>query len=768
MITANESDKQIVSIQTEARSCVMKKIRGVMICIAVSLCGLMAAMTAMTSMAEAEETAGSSVPGEGPVSTTADAYGYTDIDFNPDTASGEAIVVSSGEQAADGVQILVWDGSAVQNSDQSRLIVRNSYIRGETAQQTAPLEGNPGNLLIAGNIRTTLGLGNSQSFYLNSTIVSRNWAALSTDAAVPALEADEKELSVYAYGSEAITQDGGYGAYSDLFCNVYIYGSHVQSAEIGIISGTYGKVTVGTAADAEADPELAAVLTEDDRARRQFRQQGSVVDGGRNALMIHSVNLPPYWEYEGYSQEEIPLLSAEIEVRGSTLDTNLALDKGVVYEPQKAAYIDHTRGSVILIKSTNVYMTLEGCQILPDAAGTGYLIQTVYNNDTMFMNAVPDGMEYPGIRVSMKNMEASGDIVHEDYQRDFLLMLENTTLTGAVNEYDCDHWNQCAAEEGFTDYAVDQSYTTHHGAAVQVADNAVWNVTKDSHISTLAVSGSGKVNGLIYVNGELQEQIPDTSYEGDVLVTPVDQGTAADQTEATPAQEQIPAPPDPPIPPEPPTTQEEPVVGPQWNEGEGPDIFPGFEPDPEAGRGPDEEPETTTDAHEHNWVRRDGGYPADCVNDGLITYECSICGAEYDEIIPALAPEAGHAFEAVDYVPSTCVQDGYCLYECSRCFASYTDFFPASGHTWEYSYHVDAQCGRYGYDVYTCTTCGQDGTFDHELYPPTGEHNFSIVYPTPEDPSISHTWECEHCGYTYTEPHNGDYECICGWSGGVG
>ena len=37
----------------------------------------------------------------------------------------------------------------------------------------------------------------------------------------------------------------------------------------------------------------------------------------------------------------------------------LSLNKGVKYDEQKQAYIDHTAGSVILIKSTNTEITLD-------------------------------------------------------------------------------------------------------------------------------------------------------------------------------------------------------------------------------------------------------------------------------------------------------------------------------------------------------------------------------------------------------------------------
>ena len=418
--------------------------------------------------------------------------------------------------------MLYWDGSAIQNSGNAVMTVRNSYIWGDTIYVTEPLAGNPGNLLVAGNIRTTLGLGNSQSYYVNSTVVSRNWAALSTDGAEPADEAGEKELSLYAYGTEAVTLSGGYGAYSDLFCNLYSFGSHIQAAEIGIISGTYGRVTIGTIADGEADADMSAVLTDADKETRADKTLGSLIEGGRNAIMIHSVNLPPYWEYDGYSQEELPLYSTEITANGSVLKTDLSLDRGVSYDAQKQAYIDHTEGSVILIKSTNVEMELTDCEVIADAAGTGYLVQTVYNNDTMFMNAVPDGETYPGIHISMKDMDIAGDIAHEDYQRDFNLTLSGTTYAGAVNEYDCAHWNEVSAAEGFTDYCLDASYETYHGMHITLENGSVWTVTGESTLTSLVIGEGCTVNGVMTVDGKEVTPEAGKTYEGTIVISPTE------------------------------------------------------------------------------------------------------------------------------------------------------------------------------------------------------------------------------------------------------
>ena len=444
-------------------------------------------------------------------------YGYHG-DGSELTVSGP-VNLADGEMAIENAAIISVGGSAVTNMGDSDLVVRDSVIMAVDPAPSQPLTGNPGNLLIAGNIRSTLAMSQAHAYYINSTVLSSNWATLSTDAAVPVQAEGEEELSVYAYGTLARAIDGGYGTYADIFCNVYVYGSELRSAELAIISGTYGRIVVGTIADGEADATLAEYLSDADKAAQPDKDLGSLVIGGRNAIMIHSVSLPPYWAYEGYSQEELPLYSAPIYAANSTLQTDLDLGTGIAYDSQKQAYIDHTDGTVILVKSTNTDIVLDGCELLPDPRGTGALIQTVYNNDTMFMNAVPDGEQYPGVGILMTDMDVTGDILHEDYQRDMNLTLSGTSLTGVIIGYDCDHWNEAAAAEGFTDFAMDASYATPHGINLTLEDGASWTVTGESVLSSLTIGEGCTVSGSMTVDGVPAEAAPGT-YSGTIIVAP--------------------------------------------------------------------------------------------------------------------------------------------------------------------------------------------------------------------------------------------------------
>lgn len=481
--------------------------------------GAAAEAAAQDTTAETEASEQTAVTGEEPFSLTGSMFGFDGI-FDPASASSEQVDLTEGEWDINDAQMLVTDGTVIRNAGTSSLVVRNCYLRGETAEPTLPLEGS--GMLVAGNVRATLAMENSENIYLNSTIISRNWSALSTDSALPPQEG-QKPLSLYLYGSEAITIDGGYGAYSDNLCNLYSYGSHIQAAEIGIVSGNYGAVTIGAVEDGEQDPAVAAILTQEDRDKQLSKHLGSIIDGGRHALMVYS--------------QDSPELSTRIAARGSILRTVLGLDKNISYEPQDQAYINHTKGSVILVKSTNAEIILNKCEVLPDAAGTGYLVQTVYSNDTGYMNDIPDGENYPGVSVSMKDMRVAGDIAHEDFQRDMQLNLVATALDGAVNEYDWQHWSRVAAEEGFTAYDPEVYYETHHGVKMALQQGSVWNVTGESHLSKLMVGADCQVNGTILIDGVEQPNAPGSVYEGAIIVIPLAPAVEEPAAEEMPAEE---------------------------------------------------------------------------------------------------------------------------------------------------------------------------------------------------------------------------------------
>lgn len=415
--------------------------------------------------------------------------------------------------------------SAVENTGNSEVVFRNSRIIGATTAEAEPLKGPPAGLLIEGNLRTTLALKQSQAWYINSKVEAANWAGFSTDSGRPVQAEGQKELAVYVYGSDATVRDAGYGVYSDVFCNVFLYGANLQAAEIGIVSGTFGKFHTGNIRDGEACPALAAELTAHDRARQAEKERPTVVTAGRNAIMAHCVSLPPFWVYPGFSQEELPYHTAEATIRNTVLRTDASLDRHLTYPQEAAAYIRHHAGSVVLVKSCNVDFTFDNVRMEPDPRGTHALIHTAINSDIAFMVRVPEGQRHPGQKIRMRNMAVCGDILHEDYQRDLYLTLEDAALTGKIFTGTADTWNALAYEAGFPSFAIDpEGYHTVHGSHLYLTGSSRWTVTETSSLHELVLEDTAQIappegKRLAMTVDGVPVALAAGHYQGDIRVT---------------------------------------------------------------------------------------------------------------------------------------------------------------------------------------------------------------------------------------------------------
>ena len=80
--------------------------------------------------------------------------------------------------------------------------------------------------------------------------------------------------------------------------------------------------------------------------------------------------------------------------------------------------------------------------------------------------------------------------------------------------------------------------------------------------------------------------------------------------------------------------------------------------------------ETVIPATGHDWDSGEVTKDASCVEDGVMTYTCTICGATKTEPIPAI----GHDLQLVDAVPASQTAEGVMEhYECVRCGALFKD-----------------------------------------------------------------------------------------------
>lgn len=419
-------------------------------------------------------------------------------------SDGATMYINNSELVVDGAQRYVTNTSGT-----SKLVVNDSSVTQTgsnqfTTKQAEPFSNNA--LLISGIARANMSVGSSHTYYFNSTVTTEGWAALSTDAA-----SKPDGLDLYAYNTKSIAQHGGYGTYADFDCRVWLYGSTLESAEVGAIIAVSGQITVADGASAPAD----VIKYNTGKTTKAI----STVTGGRNAVMIHAPDM--------MGQGKAAAACGTLSVINSTLATSRNLKSTRDYATHigkaVAAYIDYIMGAGVLVKSTSANITFDNAKI---DSFSGVAVMTVLNSDSMgnFLKAESDGAEVKPIAISMKNMNVNGDIKHMDYQRIMTLSLDNAaTLNGAVVSGTVDDWNKLWKDFDKKDcnWVQNDTWNTYYGVKMTVKKGATWNVTGESSLSSLTVESGGTVKGKVKVDGKEVTPSAGTTYKGKITVTPL-------------------------------------------------------------------------------------------------------------------------------------------------------------------------------------------------------------------------------------------------------
>ena len=428
------------------------------------------------------------------------------------TIGSSGIDVDSGSTLNINNVFMQVDGSrryVTSNYNDGTLVVNDSYFvstgdaDGYTSDISVPFSNEA--LLISGTARTNFSIGASKTYYFNSTVIAEGWAALSTDSATG------DGLDLYAYNTKADTLNGGYATYADTNCRVSLYGSDLSSAEIGAIISKSGKVTVTDGSSADSD--ITSYNTGESTTK------GSALTAGRNAVVIHA----PDMMGEGVKAADCGTLN----VYNSTLSTSQSLKSTFDYSTYSDAvknYVDYVSGDLILIKSTSANITLD--KAVMDSYN-GVLVHSVLNSDSMgnFLAAGDDENVEP-IIVSMKDMNVTGNILHEDYQRNLEITLDNTALDGAIVQGTYDSWNSLWAGYGVTsaNWLHDSSWSGTNSLAIHLKSGSTWTVTGDSSCTSLTVDSGAAVNApsgktvTMTVNGT-ETPITEGTFTGNIIIT---------------------------------------------------------------------------------------------------------------------------------------------------------------------------------------------------------------------------------------------------------
>ena len=444
-------------------------------------------------------------------------------------SAGTAAYVDSGTVTISDSTIEV-DGAGrytVAATGTATMVVEDSVIvaggdagaSGNTAAVSEPAS-NAG-LLISGNSRANFSVGQTHTFYYDSLCVADGWAALSTDSATGS------GLEFVGVNTEAIALHGGYGIYADTNCRDYLYGATLVSAEVGAILSNNGAITVGSSGDAET------ATTQDGHSALEYHDgdigedMRTTIIAGRNDFQLHS----PDMMGEGNSDYTASLFLSHAtlitddainnegyeytsNVNGETYTIVATENYAEKYGDAVGAYIDYVTGAAILVKSTSADIALNDVEI---QSSTGVALLTALNSDSMSRYLKQDVGS--GVNVTVTDSTIDGDFIHDDYQRDMTVTLNNATLNGDITFSTSDEWN-----EMWSAYADDKTacwvnldanayITDTHATALTLSNGSVWNVKEASELTTLAVSADSTVNGSI------EAETTETLDDGTVVYT---------------------------------------------------------------------------------------------------------------------------------------------------------------------------------------------------------------------------------------------------------
>ncbi len=468
-------------------------------------------------------------------------------------SGGAALLVDNTYIYSEGLE-----GLAISNNGTagvgSTLVVRDSLLvtRGYVpafAGQSENLPNDP--LLVTGADRTNLSGGESVTYYYDSAVLVDGWASLSTDGA------SGGGVDLVAANTFASALLGGYGTYADGNCRDYFYGTVLEGAEIGVIIAGTGEVSVydgdeglpggagyGVGLNGDIDPYAFAADGAD-----YSELGGSVIAGGRYAVMMHlagSYSADP----QGYFYAKDSALVTDRALL-SDEDTEYSINAswyGRELSPNIQKYIEYTEGDVILLRGTNAEVVLDNVTM---ESYNGVLIHSVLNNDTSTPET-PAGTDPVGNRIFLSNMDVTGDIKDEDYERVMTLTLDNTALTGAIVSGTCESWTNYWLDNGYaedftiglasntfgaeaaldafvhsvvmnedgTDYELTE-YGDDQGTELTLTNGSVWNVTAESGLTRLVIDETSELVGVLYVDGVKTEAVPG-EYEGQLVIRPAD------------------------------------------------------------------------------------------------------------------------------------------------------------------------------------------------------------------------------------------------------
>jgi hypothetical protein len=405
-----------------------------------------------------------------------------------------------------------------------------------------------------GSARPVIINANADMMFFNSKVLSSDWGSYSLDQC--------SNINVSIVNSYNENTVGGYGVYAIGSNTVDMYGTTSVSGQYGAILCAAGTAHMYNLQKALSNSDLMAnydgTLTMSD----------ALNEGGTNQMI--AVNNAVTFTADMSGANVVSTLTAEDtlfatvdsataddgnEIR-SVLDTyDWLTNFGAISKGAPYFFLNYIDGSTLCYRSVNSVLKLDNCQL---ESKNGIVIETVLGYDTSASGInVPDKTEYAGYDFTLSNMDVTGDILHEDYQRKMNLTLDNTTLTGTVYTGTMASWNEemenyvgqmwdvydeavggvvgeVAEANGLSRDKIiaalekNDSYESFWGANLTLTDST-WNVTSDASLASLTVDQDSTIQGDVGVDITIYV---DVDMSNDDLGFDVSTGTKVDTLEA--------------------------------------------------------------------------------------------------------------------------------------------------------------------------------------------------------------------------------------------
>lgn len=383
----------------------------------------------------------------------------------------------------------------------------------------------PGIICMYASSRPVLTESSGNVYFYNSDLISSDWGVYSLDGCYGS--------NVYIVDCYSENVYGGYSMYSlgatagqENSC--WFYGSYAGSAQYGAILCSAGRIYTGSLADA---PEAALARLDGRELRGGTLYNGWSYIGGRtNAITmqadISGASTVGILDAKHTIFDTVAVLDRDGEPYIDTMDIYNYKDDAAIGAAHY--FLTYIHGSAICVRSENVDLTLDDCLVY---SANNRAIHTVIGYDDMANGIrVPDGTEYYGQNVAIRNMALTGDILHEDYQRKMVLALENAELCGAVVSGTRASWENNISELieaewtdedealGHSKEAIqsalcyNDSYETVWGVRMSMDSDSVWTVANDSSLYSLSLEKGAEIEApaghelKIYVDCEMDNE----------------------------------------------------------------------------------------------------------------------------------------------------------------------------------------------------------------------------------------------------------------------